>query len=144
MVVYFTYCVELKLWNMKAMIYLLAGTLFTSFTNKTYDENIDGIWMGYYRSDILKEKVIVKFNESDKMEFYTGGVDDRTRLEGSYHILGDSVSITYKDSAGEEITMQGHFNRRKNFVDGSWKGKEKSSGSFYLEKQQVEELYARP
>jgi hypothetical protein len=128
---------------MKLLIYLVAGTLMTGFTDRRAND-IDGIWMGYYRSEIIKEKVIVKFNQSDKMEFFTGGVDDRTRSEGSYRIQGDSVLLTYRTPEGEVIVMKGRFNRRKNYVDGTWKGNDRSAGSFYLEKQKVEEFFAAP
>ncbi|MFL5742042.1 MAG: hypothetical protein ACJ75B_17595 [Flavisolibacter sp.] len=129
---------------MKIMMCLLAGTLLTSFTPRPADDDVDGVWMGYYRSDLSKEKLIVKFDSQTKMEFFTGGVDDRTSSEGSYRIQGDSVSISYKMPSGEQITMQGQFNRRKNFVNGIWKGKNQSSGSFYLEKQQLQEFFAQP
>jgi hypothetical protein len=129
---------------MKTVIFVLAGALVSSFTVKQYDEDIDGFWMGYTRSEMIKEKVIVKLNGEEKMEFYTGGVDDRTRADGTYRLLGDSVSFSYTTPDGETITMTGHINRRKNFVDGIWKTGNKTTGSFYLEKQKLEEYYARP
>jgi hypothetical protein len=128
---------------MKVMIYLLAGFLLTSFAIKKKNE-IDGIWLGYYRSDIIKEKVIVKFNAEDKLEFYIGGVDDRTKCNGSYQLLGDSVSFTYTTPEGEEYIMQGHISYRKNYLDGFWKSKGKAKGSFFLEKQDVEEKFIQP
>jgi hypothetical protein len=118
--------------------------MLTSFSNGPEDNDIDGIWMGYYRSDMLKEKVIIKLNSEDRMEFYTGGVDDRTKLEGTYRILGDSVSFYYKTADGENMLMQGHFNRRKNFVDGICRTNEVPTGSFYLEKQELEERFTQP
>src|SRR5690349_8134073 len=110
---------------MKLLMYLLAGTILSSFSARPVDDDIDGVWMGYYRSTFQKEKLIVKFSSTDKMEFYTGGVDERTRLDGSYRIQGDSVSFTYRTPEGEEIRMQGHFNRWKNFVNGVWKTNDK-------------------
>jgi hypothetical protein len=125
---------------MKAIIYLVSAAILTSFSYKPQDNgDINGIWMGYYRSQFIKEKVVVKFDESAKMEFFTGGVDDRTRLEGSYSISGDSVSFSYKTPEGEVINMKGRFNRRMNYVEGTWKGDDRSNGSFFLEKQNVEE-----
>jgi hypothetical protein len=135
---------KLKLGNMKLLALLMVGGLLTSFANRPTEDEIDGVWMGYYRSQIVREKLIIKFNTATKMEFYTGGVDDRTRTEGSYHIKGDSVSISYRSPNGEEMTLVGHFNYRKNFVDGTWKGREHGSGSFYLEKQQLQEFFAEP
>lgn len=130
---------------MKTMIMLLAGSILASFTNRPVDDDeIGGVWMGYYRSQIIKERVIVKFNDSDHMEFYTGGISDPARSEGSYRILGDSVSFTYRTPEGEVITMEGRFNRRRNFVDGVWKENDKNGGSFYLEKQKVQEYFAQP
>ena len=99
---------------------------------------------GYNRSDFTKEKVIVKLNADDRMDFYTGGIDDRTRLEGTYRIYGDSVSFSYTTAEGEEIVMQGHFNRRKTYMNGVCKTNNKPTGSFYLEKQKLEERFAQP
>jgi len=100
--------------------------------------------MGYYRSDINKEKVIVKLDANDRMDFYTGTIDDQSRLEGSYKIFGDSVSFSYKTVDGEEVVMQGHFNRRKTYMDGVCTMNKKTTGSFYLEKQSLEERFVEP
>jgi hypothetical protein len=124
---------------MKTIFCLLAGTVLTSFINKPADNDLDGYWMGYYRSALLKEKVIIKIDSDDRMVFYTGGIDDRTKLEGSYKIYGDSVSFKYTTADGEEVLMQGHFNYRKTYVDGVCRTNNKPSGSFYLEKQKLEE-----
>ncbi|MBO9682648.1 MAG: hypothetical protein J7502_08280 [Flavisolibacter sp.] len=124
---------------MKTIFCLLAGTVLTSFINKPADTDLDGYWMGYYRSELLKEKVIIKMDGDDRMVFYTGGIDDRTKLEGSYKIYGDSVSFKYTTADGEEVLMQGHFNYRKTYVDGICRTNNKPSGSFYLEKQKLEE-----
>jgi hypothetical protein len=124
---------------MKTIFCLLAGTVLTSFVNKPVENDLDGYWMGYYRSEMLKEKVIIKMDSDDRMVFYTGGIDDRTKLEGSYKIYGDSVSFKYKTADGEEVLMQGHFNYRKTYVDGICRTNNKPSGSFYLEKQKLEE-----
>ena len=124
---------------MKTLFCLLAGTVFTSFVNKPVENDLDGYWMGYYRSEMLKEKVIVKLDSDDRMVFYTGGIDDRTKLEGTYKIYGDSVSFKYTTTDGEEVIMQGHFNHRKTYMDGICKTNDKPTGSFYLEKQKLEE-----
>lgn len=129
---------------MKRVMYVLTALVLTSFTPMPEDENIDGVWMGYYRSEFSKERLIVKFNEKEKTEFYTGGVDDRTRTEGTYHILGDSVSISYITPDGTRMILEGNFNHRKSFVDGVWKVNNKTGGSFYLEKQKVQEYFAKP
>jgi hypothetical protein len=129
---------------MKALFCLLAGTILTSFTDKSFDNDLDGYWMGYYRSNISKEKVIVKLAADDRMDFYTGGIDDHTRVEGTYKILGDSVSFSYKTADGEEVVMQGHFNRRRTYMDGVCRTNNKTTGSFYLEKQKLEERFVQP
>jgi len=124
---------------MKTIFCLLAGTVLTSFVNKPVENDLDGYWMGYYRSEMLKEKVIIKMDSDERMVFYTGGIDDRTKLEGSYKIYGDSVSFKYTTAEGEEVLMQGHFNYRKTYVDGICRTNNKPSGSFYLENQKLEE-----
>ena len=129
---------------MKAIICLLAVSLLAGFTSRPEENEIDGIWMGYYRSETMKEKVIVKFSNKDKIEFYAGGVDEKTKCDGTYRLLGDSVSFTYTTPAGDQFTMEGHMNRRKNFVDGVWQNKDQEKGSFYLEKQKLQEKIAQP
>ena len=123
---------------MKMLFCFLTGTVLTGFTNNSVND-LDGYWMGYYRSELLKEKVIVKLDSDDRMIFYTGGIDDRTKLEGTYKIYGDSVSFNYTTAEGEEVVMQGHFNRRKTYMNGICKTNNKPTGSFYLEKQKLEE-----
>ncbi|MGZ5286560.1 MAG: hypothetical protein ACXWB9_05210 [Flavisolibacter sp.] len=127
---------------MKSFMFLLAASLLLSFTGQDNKE-IDGIWIGYYQSDILKEKLIVKFSTDDKMEFYVGGVDEPIRCVGSYRILGDSVSFTYKDAEGFEIRMRGHLNYMKTSLDGVWKN-DIMTGKFHLKKQKVEERMTQP
>jgi hypothetical protein len=129
---------------MKAILLLFAASLVSGFTTSVQEDEIDGVWMGYFRSQYIKEKMIVKFSNEAKMEFYTGGVDERTMSEGSYQMTGDSVVITCRTIDGEWITMKGEFNYRKNFVDGTWKSGNNTSGNFYLEKQKVQEWFARP
>ncbi|MGZ8538066.1 MAG: hypothetical protein ACXWV9_07360 [Flavisolibacter sp.] len=129
---------------MKSFFYILIITFLAGFTNKQEVDEIDGLWMGYYRSGMEKEKVIVKFCNKDKIEFYTGGADKQTRCDGSYRISGDSVSFTYATPAGDEFVMKGRMNWWKNFLDGSWKNKDHKSGSFYLEKQKIQERSAQP
>jgi hypothetical protein len=130
---------------MKIVFCLLAATTLASFSNKLVDDDeLDGYWMGYYRTNVNKEKVIIKLDADDRMDFYTGGIDDRNRVQGTYRIYGDSVSFSYKTPEGEEIVMQGHFNRRKTYMDGVCRTNSKPTGSFYLEKQQLEERFAKP
>ena len=129
---------------MKTLLCLLAVTILTSFISKPVDDDLDGYWMGYYRSDMTKEKVIIKLDVNDRMDFYTGGIDDRTKLEGTYKIFGDSVAFRYTTTDGEEILMQGHFNHRRTYMDGICRTNNKPTGSFYLEKQQLDERMVQP
>src|SRR4051812_22987714 len=131
---------------MKTLLCLLAGAILTTgFINKPADdEDLDGFWMGYYRSELTKEKVIIKLNSDDRMDFYTGGIDDRTKVEGNYKISGDSISFNYTSADGEKMLMQGHYNRRRNFIDGICRVNNEPSGSFYLEKQELEERMVKP
>lgn len=129
---------------MKTLIYLLVGIGLMSFAGHQSDDLMKGIWKGYYRSELIKEKVIVKFNNESKIEFYTGGVDERTMLPGIYQLEGDSVSFSYVTNEGEEFFMKGHVNDRRNFLDGTWITSDSSTGSFYLEKQTVQENYVMP
>lgn len=128
---------------MKKIVYLLGATVLLSFTTDTA-QDVDGIWMGYFRGDKVKEKVIVKFDSKDHIEFYTGGVEDRTRCDGSYELLGDSLSFTYTTADGSKYQMQGQLNYRKTYLDGVWKNGEHSTGRFYLERQKVEERFIAP
>ena len=128
---------------MKAIIYLLAGVLLTSFATDNNKE-IDGIWLGYYSSNSMKEKVMVKFSAKDKMEFYTGGVYDDAKCNSSYRVVGDSLYFTYTNAEGRQFIMTGQISRRKNYVDGVWKSNGKITGRFYLDKQDVEEKFIQP
>src|SRR5688572_15075567 len=113
----------IKLGSMKKIIGFLAGTvLLTSFSSKDGD-SVDGIWLGYYKSDLQKEKLIVKLGSNDQIEIYTGGFNEQPRYNGSYKLKGDSLSFIYITPEGEQYLMQGHVSRRKNYVDGSWKSK---------------------
>ena len=123
---------------------LLAGVILASFANRPSDNDLDGYWMGYYRSNLTKEKVIIKLDEDERMDFYTGGIDDHTKLQGTYKIYGDSVSFRYTTADGEEVLMQGHFNHRRTYMDGICRTNDKPTGSFYLEKQKLEERFAQP
>jgi hypothetical protein len=130
---------------MKTLFVLLVGTVLSSFTGKPVNnDDLDGYWMGYYRSNMSKEKVIVKLDANDRMDFYTGGIDDQKRLEGTYKISGDSVSFSYKTVDGELVVMRGHFNSRKTYMDGVCRTNDKPTGSFYLEKQDLEERFVEP
>jgi hypothetical protein len=129
---------------MKMFLCLLAGVILASFANRPSDNDLDGYWMGYYRSNLTKEKVIIKLDEDERMDFYTGGIDDHTKLQGTYKIYGDSVSFRYTTADGEEVLMQGHFNHRRTYMDGICRTNDKPTGSFYLEKQKLEERFAQP
>ena len=124
---------------------LIAGAvLLTGFVTKNQDDSIDGIWMGYYKSDLLKEKLIVKLGSDDHIEIYTSSFNDQPLCNGSYKLTGDSISFTYITPDGEKYLMQGHVSRRKNYVEGAWRSNGTSKGSFFIEKQDVEEKTVQP
>jgi hypothetical protein len=127
------------MWIMKNIVGLLASVvLLTGFAAKD-DDPINGMWLGYYKSDLLKEKLIVKFSSEDHIEFYTGGFGEQPRFNGSYKLVGDSITFTYTTPDGQTCTMQGHISLRRNYVDGTWKLNGVAQGSFFMEKQDVEE-----
>ena len=129
---------------MKTTFSVLAAVVLTGFVNRPTEDELDGFWMGYYRNEEVKEKVIIKLTNEDKMEYYIGGIDDTKKIEGIYKIYGDSVSFYYQTPEGEKILMQGHFNYRRNAMDGIFRTNDRPSGSFYLEKQRVRELFVKP
>ena len=51
----------------------MAGALLVSFSSREIDA-VDGIWTGAYRSDNVREKVLVKFESENHMELYNGTV----------------------------------------------------------------------
>lgn len=129
---------------MKNIIGVLAGVvLLTGFTFKEGD-SVDGIWLGYYKSDLVKEKLIVKLGSDDHIEIFTGSFSEQPRCNGSYKLMGDSISFTYITPEGDVYLMQGHVSRRKNYVDGAWTSNGSSKGSFFMEKQDVEEKTVAP
>jgi hypothetical protein len=129
---------------MKAVIYLLAGALTVSFTNKETNA-VDGIWTGIYRSDDIREKVLVRFEAGNHIELYNGEVVEANKLSGTYELQGDSLlRFTYHDAEGKSYVMQGTINKRKTFVDGNWEAGERLKGSFYLKKEKLEERFIAP
>lgn len=130
---------------MKALLCILTGTMLASFAGKPVNhDDLDGYWMGYCRSDVTKIKVIIKLDDNQRMEYFTGGIDDRTRVEGTYKITGDSVVIAYKSSSGESILMEGHYSWRRNYIEGVCKTNNQRSGNFFIEKQKFEERIVKP
>lgn len=129
---------------MKAIIYVLAGALLVSFTDQKV-EAVDGIWTGVYRTDNVREKVVVRFEQRNQVELYNGEVAENNKCTGNYELLGDTLlKFTYHNSEGKEFVMQGTINKRKNYVDGIWETSDKLKGSFYLKKEKLEEMYIQP
>ena len=129
---------------MKKIIGLLAGAiLLTSFSLKE-DVVLDGIWIGYYKSDLSKQKMMVKLGTDDQIEIYAGGFNEQPQSNGSYKLVGDSISFTYTTPEGNVYRMQGYVSRKKNYVDGIWTSNGTSKGSFFMEKQDVEEKVVQP
>lgn len=129
---------------MKAIICLMAGAVLTSFTPRELN-HVDGIWTGVCRTDNLREKVLVRFEDQNQMELYNGEVNDSNKFTGTYQLQGDSVlQFSYHTPDGKEYVMHGRINKRKNYVDGAWETSDKLSGSFYLKKEKIEELFVNP
>jgi hypothetical protein len=129
---------------MKTIAYVLAGLITLSFSSRQA-ETIDGIWTGIYRADNVREKVWVKFTPQNQVELYNGDVIESNKLSGTYHLKGDSVlTVTYQSEDGKQYTMQGHINRKKNYVDGTWQTSDKLNGSFYLKKEKIQEMFIQP
>jgi hypothetical protein len=128
---------------MKKLIYVLAGVILVSFTDQKV--NVDGLWTGIYKTDNVRERVLVKFEAQNQIELYNGEVSEVNRYTGTYEIQGDSVlKFTYQNSEGKSFTMQGTFNKKRTYVDGVWQTSDKRSGSFYLKKEKLEELLIQP
>ena len=122
----------------------MAGMIMLSFSTPQ-TEVIDGIWTGIYRADNVREKVWVKFAPQNTVELYNGDVLESNKLSGTYQLQGDSVlKVTYQTGDGKQYTMQGHINQKKNYVDGTWQGSNKLSGSFYLKKEKIQEMFIQP
>lgn len=129
---------------MKAIVFVVAGALLAGFTYKD-NQSLDGIWTGIYRTDNSREKVLVKFEPQNQVQLYNGDVDDANRITGTYELKGDTVlTFTYLASDGKQYTMNGHINKRRNYVDGVWRTSDKQSGSFYLKKEKIEEMFVQP
>lgn len=121
---------------MKTIVCLLAGVICLTSFNKKQDEKIDGIWTGYYKTDRMKERMMIRFGEEDKIEFYAGRMQEEEKCNGSYRLMGsDSISFKYTTADGREFVMKGEISYRKDFVEGVWRCNE-SRGKFYLEKRE--------
>lgn len=129
---------------MKIILNVIAGVALLGFTSRQ-TEAIDGIWTGIYRTDNVREKVWVKFEPRNQVELYNGEAMTGDKLSGTYQLQGDSVlKVTYQTRDGKQYTMQGHINQRKNYVDGVWQASDKPSGSFYLKKEKIQEMFLQP
>ncbi|HEU0111664.1 MAG TPA: hypothetical protein VFQ73_12375 [Flavisolibacter sp.] len=129
---------------MKAVVFVMIATLLTSFSIKQ-EVGLGGIWTGVYRSDNVREKVLVKFDAQNGVELYNGEVVENNRYTGTWELQGDTVLVfKYVASDGKEFTMHGHINKRKNYVDGVWQTSDKLHGSFYLKKEKIQEMYVQP
>ena len=129
---------------MKIILNVAAGIALLGFTSRQ-SEAIDGLWTGIYRTDNVREKVWVKFEPRNQVELYNGEAMTGDKLSGTYQLQGDSVlKVTYQTRDGKQYTMQGHINQRKNYVDGVWQASDKLSGSFYLKKEKIQEMFLQP
>jgi len=129
---------------MKTAVYLIAGVLLLSFSSRDIDA-VDGIWTGIYRADNVREKVWVKFEARNHVELYNGEVNESNKINGTYELQGDTLlKFSYQTVDGKQFSMQGQINKRKNYVDGIWKAGDKVSGSFYLKKERLQEMFIQP
>ena len=129
---------------MKTMICFLAGVVLTSFIGREVND-VDGIWTGVYKTENTREKVLVRFEDQNHIELYDGDVIESNKFTGTYQLQGDSVlQFSYQTPDGKEFTMKGHINKRKNYVDGVWQTSDKLSGSFYLKKEKIQEMFVQP
>jgi hypothetical protein len=129
---------------MKKFIYILAGIGLFSFANPG-SEPVEGIWMGTYETDASMENVVLKFDAEHGAELYRGTVDEANRMVACYRMQGDSLLVvTCQAPSGEAFKMEGHFNKRMNYLDGTWQTNDKTTGNFYLRKQKFREMNAQP
>ena len=115
-----------------------------SFTAR--EENaVDGIWTGIYRSDDVREKVLARFESQNLVELYNGDVEEAKKITGTYQLQGDTLlKFSYKTADGKLFTMKGTINKRRNYVDGVWETSDKHTGSFYLKKEKIQEMFVQP
>ncbi len=129
---------------MKNIIYSLAALLLVSFSSNNV-ETFGGLWTGAFRTDMSREKVYVRFDEQNKLQLYSGVVEENNRSVGTYEVLGDTALVfNYSRADGKTVTMRGAINKRKTYVDGTWETSDKTSGSFYLKKDEIQELFITP
>ena len=129
---------------MKKIFGLLAGAVLLSSFSFQEEDPLQGVWIGYYKSDLTKQKMMVKLSSDDHIEFYAGGLTEQPQSNGSYKLVGDTLSFTYTTPEGDQYVMQGHVSRKKNYVDGVWKSNGNAQGSFFMEKQDIEEKVVAP
>jgi hypothetical protein len=128
-------------------IVLLAGLylMHAAFTPVAQTATVDGLWTGVYKADSVKENVVVRFQDANRIELYCGDVEEENKYSGNYTLRGDSVLVfSYTNSEGKHFTMEGSINKRKTYVDGYWKTDDQNKGSFYLKKEKIEELFIEP
>jgi hypothetical protein len=129
---------------MKTIISVLGFVLLTSFSGKKVDV-VDGIWTGVYRADNVRERVLVRFNDQNGIELYNGEIEDSNKFTGTYELVGDTLlKFSYQTQEGKNFSMQGTINKKGNYVDGTWKASDKLTGSFYLKKEKIEEMFVQP
>ncbi len=129
---------------MKKVIYGLAALVLVSFSSNNV-ETFGGLWTGAFRTDMSREKVYVRFDEQNKLQLYSGMVEENNRSVGTYEVLGDTALVfNYSRSDGKTVTMRGVINKRKTYVDGTWETSDHTSGSFYLKKDEIQELFITP
>lgn len=128
---------------MKSLVLVLSGIFLLSFTNM--NDTIEGVWIGAFKSDVDRENMVVKFVSGHEMEIYSGEVKEEKKVVVSYKLEGDSaLHFTFKSPEGDQVTMHGTINKRKNFMEGSWETSDNRKGEFFLRKQRIQEMYVQP
>jgi hypothetical protein len=129
---------------MKVILSVLGFVLLTSFSGKKVDV-LDGIWTGVYRADNVRERVLVRFDDQNGVELYNGEVEDSNKFTGTYELVGDTLlKFSYQTPDGKNFSMHGTVNKKRTYVDGTWEASDKLTGSFYLKKEKIEEMFVQP
>jgi hypothetical protein len=48
------------------------------------------------------------------------------------------------DSEGKQVVMEGNFNKKMTYVDGTWHTSDHAKGNFFLRKEKLEEYFIEP
>jgi hypothetical protein len=128
---------------MKVFLYFVAFALLSGFTDADI-KPLDGVWTGSYKINNAREKILVRFETPNSIELYNGEILQENKVTGTYTLEADTAILFTYSSGGQHFTMHGNFNRRKTYVSGIWKSDNKLTGSFYLRKERLTEMFVQP